>query len=274
VHPSARIPCSPEQLAAYLRRVGHDGPVRADAVTLSALHEAHLGAIPFENLEIHLGRPMRIAPDALFADLVERRRGGYCFQMNELFARVLLRIGFDVTRHAARVWLGNPTEVPARSHQCLAVIDRDGTRWLADVGFGGQSPLWPLRFGERTPVDHAGAGAFCMGVDRDHGYELRCVPAGETDERVLYTFTAEPQLPVDFVHANHAVSTMPGSHFVAGRLAARAERGLRQGLWNGRFSEVRNGVRSERSLDSAEEERVLQDVFGLDLPVPLVWKLP
>src|SRR5690606_6813912 len=122
-----------------------------DAPTLRALHEAHVGAIAFENLEIHLGNPMRLGPDALFDDLVARRRGGYCFQMNELFARVLLAIGFGVERFAARVWQGNATEVPPRSHQCLGITDGDGGRWLGDVGFGGQSPLWPVGWddGER-----------------------------------------------------------------------------------------------------------------------------
>src|SRR5690606_3666828 len=99
-----------------------------------------------------------------------------------------------------RVWQGNPTEVPPRSHQCLGITDGDGGRWLGDVGFGGQSPLWPVGWDDGERVDHAGCGTYRMGREPAWGRALYCVPPGAADERLLYTFSDEPQLPVDFTH--------------------------------------------------------------------------
>lgn len=263
--PSASVGCSPAQLQAYLARVGHRQAVAPDAATLRALHQAHVGRIAFENLEIHLGRAMRIEPDHLFADLVARRRGGYCFQMNELFARVLLAIGFGVDRFAARVWVGAPAAAPPCSHQCLRVTDGAGGRWLADVGFGGSSPLWPVAWGRDALVDQAGVGHYRMTRDPAWGWQLRCRRPEGGDEAVLYSFCDHPQLPVDFVFPNWSVSTMPDSRFVRMRMASRVEPGLRQHLLDGRFAEVLDGARRERQVDLDEEERLLREVFGLDV---------
>lgn len=270
-----RTPCSGEQLERYLARIAVDRPGTPDANTLSALHMAHLAAIPFENLEIHLGRPMRIGLDDLFADLVDRRRGGYCFQMNELFARVLLAIGFEVERFAARVWLRNPAPIPPRAHQVLRVRTSDGRRWLCDVGFGGGSPVMPVPF-EMQSVETQPLASYRLQQHEDHGVMLQMRgPEPDTAEwSNMISFSLEEQWPVDFRYSNHAVSTLPDSRFVLHRVVARTERELRQTLFDGTYRETRPDGVTERALDAAEEERVLRETFGLDLPTPIRWQPP
>lgn len=270
-----RSPCSAEQLRRYLQRVTHTAPVAADAATLVALHAAHLAAIPFENLEIHLGRPMRIEADAIFADLVDRRRGGYCFQMNELFARVLLAIGFEVERFAARVWLSNPTPMPPRSHQVLRVRTSDGRHWLCDVGFGGSSPLRPLPF-EMQRIDEQPLASYRLRHDAELGVilQLRGPESGTQEWSDMISFSTEDQWPADFRYSNFAISTMPDSRFVVHRIVSRTESGMRQALFDGRYRETRPTGVTERVLTATEEEQVLRETFGLDLPSPLVWRSP
>jgi N-hydroxyarylamine O-acetyltransferase len=118
-------------LGAYLRRVGYDGPAAPTDQVLGALHRAHLVAIPFENLDIMLGRPVRMDLESIQAKLVTGRRGGYCFEHGQLFGAVLERLGFSVERLLARV--SRPGQVLPRTHLTLRVgtPDRLGV-WLAD----------------------------------------------------------------------------------------------------------------------------------------------
>ena len=151
-------------LQAYLQRIGYDGGLDPTVETLTALHRAHVLSIPFENLDILLGRPIRLDLASLQAKLVRDRRVGYCFEQNALFAAVLEHLAFDVTGLAARVTMGEERTTP-RTHMILAV-DIAGTGWLADVGFGGDTLLDPISFESSEPV-HQGAWAFRLGVDGD-----------------------------------------------------------------------------------------------------------
>ncbi len=132
-------------LKAYLERLEYRGELAPTLETLKRLHFAHATHIPFENLEILLGRPIKLDRESLWTKMVTGRRGGYCFEQNALFATVLEELGFRVTRLAARVRLG-VKEIRPRSHMLLAV-EIEGNRWLADVGFGGEGLLHPLAAG-------------------------------------------------------------------------------------------------------------------------------
>src|SRR5215468_1867636 len=126
---------NPEQLEAYLTRIGVPQPAAADAAALRWLHRAHLLAVPFENLSIHLGEPISLDPGDLLAKVVGRRRGGFCYELNGAFALLLEALGFGVRRVAARVYGGGKLGPPF-DHLCLAVRPADdGAPWLADVGF-------------------------------------------------------------------------------------------------------------------------------------------
>lgn len=196
-------------LDAYIARIGYAGELDPTIETLTGLHRAHVLSIPFENLDILLGQPIRLDLQSLQSKLVHGRRGGYCFEQNALFAAVLEHLGFDVTRLAARVRMGDDRSTP-RTHMILAV-DIDGARWLADVGFGGDTLLDPISFDDG---DHVAQGSWWFELVAEDG-ATRILRGLRSDGWLdLYAFTEEPQLPVDFEVANHYTSTWPRSPFV------------------------------------------------------------
>jgi N-hydroxyarylamine O-acetyltransferase len=194
-------------LGAYLERIGYHGPVEPTRRVLDELHLGHVTRIPFENLDILLGRPIKLDLESLQRKLVQDRRGGYCFEHNTLFAAALEAIGFSVTRLAARVRFGT-RGVTARTHMTLRV-EADGEGWLADVGFGAGSIFRSIPIEPSGDVDQFG-WRFRL-VDDGGIRVLRARrPTGWTD---LYAFTFEPQHAVDYELANHYTSTHPSSPF-------------------------------------------------------------
>ena len=137
-------------LAAYLDRIAWGGGTAPTFGTLSGLVRAHMQAIPFENLDVLLGRPVSLDIDAIAAKLVHARRGGYCFEHATLFAHVLEELGFGVARHSARVTLVVKRHEAKRLHMFLTVALPDGV-FVVDPGFGGPAALRPL------PLADAGA---------------------------------------------------------------------------------------------------------------------
>ena len=248
-------------LEGYLTRIGYAGGLEPTIETLTALHRAHVLSIPFENLDILLGRPIRLDLESLQAKLVHGRRGGYCFEQNALFAAVLEHLRFQVTGLAARVSMGEERTTP-RTHMIIAV-DIAGARWLADVGFGGDTLLDPIAFDDDEPV-RQGAWAFRLVDEGDVRILWGLRPDGWID---LYTFSEEPQLPVDYEVANHYTSTWPRSPFVTKVIAQRS--GLEE-----RWMLIEDELRverpdgTERWAIGSDVERltILADRFGLVFP--------
>lgn len=252
-------------LQTYLARIGDPSTLRELGPTLEtlfALHRAHVLSIPFENLDIRLGRPILLDLESLQAKLLHGRRGGYCFEQNALFAAVLERLGFEVTGLAARVRMGDARSTP-RTHMILAV-DIAGVRWLADVGFGGDTLLDPIRFDEDERVEQ-GAWSFRLVPEDDHLRVLRGLRANGWMD--LYAFTEEPQLPVDYEVANHYTSTWPRSPFVTKVIAQRSGVDERWMLIEDELS-VERPDGTERWTVGSQEERlsILADRFDLVFP--------
>jgi N-hydroxyarylamine O-acetyltransferase len=248
------------QLDAYLRRIDFTGALRADFATLSVLHLAHATHIPFENIDVLLRRPIRLDLESLSAKLVERRRGGYCFEHNLLFAAMLDKVGFSVERLAARVRYGSEVVRP-RTHMLLTV-DLDGGRWLADVGFGSEGLLLPV------PMSDAPTRQFIWTyrvTERAEVFTLQSLrPSGWMD---LYAFTLEPQEQPDFDMANYFVSTHPDSPFVRTLTVQLPEPTVRYALRGRVLSEDRGGELATRTLGSDRElAAVLAQRFGVELP--------
>jgi N-hydroxyarylamine O-acetyltransferase len=234
---SAPRPLNDElDLQAYLLRIGVS-PVAATREGLITLHEAHLAAIPFENLDVLLGRPIRLDLGALQSKLVGARRGGYCFEQNSLFRAALLRLGFRVTPLAARVRVGSDAIRP-RTHMLLRVDLPEGP-FLADVGFGGDGFVRPLPLAA-TVETWEGQVGFRL-VRADEGFVLQTSQPGVWTD--LYVFTLEPQHPVDYEMANHFTSTYEHSPFLQNLTAQRS--------WPGRRLILRN-----RDLVSREGDKV------------------
>jgi N-hydroxyarylamine O-acetyltransferase len=248
---------------AYFERIGFAATASDDLATLEALHRLHPMAIPFENLSTLLREPIPLDTPALLAKLVARRRGGYCFEHNQLFADVLRTLGFDVTALAARVVWGRVSEsLGPRTHMVLRV--RVGTEdYLSDVGFGGLTLTGPLRF--RLDDEQSTPHESFRFVHRDGELEIEALIGGEW--RPLYRFDLQEQLPIDFEVLNHFVATHPSSHFLTTLVAARRTTDGRYALKNNELAVYRGASKEERTLGSAAEiGRVLAETFGIELP--------
>ncbi len=246
---------------AYLDRIGYAGDLDPTIETLTGLHRAHVLAIPFENLDIILGKPILLDVGSLQTKLVDDLRGGYCFEQNSLFAAALERLGFEITPLAARVRMG-VQEPTSRTHMILAA-DIDGTRWLADVGFGGDTLLEPISFDGDEQVQQ-GAWTFRL-IREAHSRVLQGLrPDGWM---ALYAFTEEPQLPVDYEVANHFTSTWPRSPFVTKVVVQRSGLDERWMLIDDELR-VERPSGTERWTVISPEERlfILADRFGLAFP--------
>jgi N-hydroxyarylamine O-acetyltransferase len=247
-------------LDACLRRVGYDGDTAPTGETLAALHRAHLDAIAFENLDIVLGRGIAVDLPSVQAKLVDRGRGGYCYEHGLLFAAVLERLGFSVERLLARVG-GDGDRPRARTHMTLRV--RAGAqRWLADVGFGS-GLLEPLPF-EAPGPQRQGPWTFELVATAPAAWELREL-AG--DEWVTgYAFDDQRQHAADVVMANHFTATYPRSPFVGQPVVVRKDADSIRRLRGRAFTITRpDWSTDERELDDAELAAALRDVFGLPL---------
>jgi N-hydroxyarylamine O-acetyltransferase len=246
-------------LDAYVARVGVTGALHVDSATLTSLHRAHLAAIPFENLDVILGRGVSVDLDRVQAKLVHDRRGGYCYEHGVLFSAVLVRLGFTVRRLLARVG-GDLARPHARTHMTL-FVDVDGQRWLADVGFGS-GLLEPIPLEPEIPRRQG-----------DWSYRLTRPTAGLWQLEELqdgtwvgqYTVEEQPQHQSDVVMANHFTSTWPGSPFVQRPVVVRKDEQQVRRLLGRELSFTRPGsAPATQTLEEAEIGPALRDL-GLDL---------
>ena len=245
----------------YLGRVGLSAPGPPDLETLRRLHAAHVAAIPFENLDILLGRGISLDLDRLHDKLLVQKRGGYCFEQNTLFLAILRQMEFRVLPREARVRAGSPAAVRPRTHMVLTV-EVDGEPWLADVGFGGEGLLEPVRVGgEATPPS---AGLAYRVIEEGELRVLQMRRDGDWDDQ--YAFALAPVHPIDFEVGNWFTSTYPQSPFVRTLTAQRTTRDVRYVLRYPTFTEIRESGIHTREISRGELMPLLRSVFLIDLP--------
>lgn len=251
-------------LDAYLARIGWHGPRVPTAGVLDGVLAAHMAAIPFENLDVLLGRPIPLETDALLAKLVHARRGGYCFEHNALLLHVLTELGFHARPLSARVRYQRPREfTPARTHLFVRVELEES--WLVDVGVGSMSPTAALRLAETGPQATPHEPRRLL---REDGLIYHQVQFGQ-EWHDICEFTLEEMPPIDRVVANWYTSTHPGSHFKNRLIVARGlPEGGRVGLLNRELVLRRRDGHSERRMLGSPEEllAVLAECFGLQFP--------
>ncbi len=246
---------------AYLTRIGYEGSVDPSAETLRWLHRAHVLTVPFENLDIHLGRSISLDPSDLFQKIVLSRRGGYCFELNGLFALLLEQLGFSVTRLAARVLYGAEGARP-RSHQLL-LVQIGESRWMTDVGFGGNGlrEPFPLTAGHEQ---QQGPDRFQLVIAERGEHMLQCDIEGAWEN--LYSFTLDPCLPVDYIFANYYHSHSPDSPFTQRRICTIPTLQGRKMLTDRLLKIHENGTTEELHVkDDAECKQQLQQHFKLTI---------
>jgi N-hydroxyarylamine O-acetyltransferase len=251
-------------LAAYLARIGYRGDASAHIGTLRELTLLHPCAIPFENLNPLLRRPVRLDIASIQEKLVLGGRGGWCFEHNLLMGHALAALGYDVIGLSARVvWNVPPGVVRGRSHMVLLVTLDDG-RYIVDVGFGGSTPTGPLRV--EAGIEQATPHEPFRLMPVDGGFLLEAKLEGTW--KGLYVFDLQPQALADYEMPNWYLCNHPESHFLVGVVAARVERDRRYALRNTDFAvHFPHGVTERRVLGSAAEIRqVLADVFRITVP--------
>ena len=251
-------------LAAYCKRIAYSGARRPAFETLQELHRLHPLAIPFENLDPLLGRPVHLDVNSLQRKLVRDGRGGYCYEHNLLFAGALRAIGFDVTELAGRVtWNVPPGQAYPRTHLLLLVV-LDDTRFIADVGFGGNVLTAPLAL-DTADEQNTPHGTFRL-EKRPASVILQAKIRGDWCD--LYQFDFAEQFMADHEQGNWFVSTHPSSIFLNRLMAARPTADRRRGLLNNEVVVHGVGIETSRTplCSAAELRSALTGVFGIRLP--------
>jgi N-hydroxyarylamine O-acetyltransferase len=246
-------------IKAYLERINYHGSLAPTAETLRALQVAHLLAVPFENLSIHANQPIVLEDEALFTKIVERRRGGFCYEANGLFAALLRALGFDAVMLSAGVANAEGEFGPDFDHMTLLVTLEQ--RWLVDVGFG-DSFLEPLLLDERSE-QRQGTRAYRILPGNSH---LILMQRDDGDEwQAQYRFTLQPHTFADYEEMCRYHQTSPQSHFTRARICSRATGEGRVTLSEMRFiTTAQSGERQERTLTSQEEyASILREHFGI-----------
>jgi N-hydroxyarylamine O-acetyltransferase len=262
-------------LAAYFERIAYRGPTAPSLSNLDALILAHVIAVPFENVDILLGRPIVLDPARIEHKLLAERRGGYCFEQNTYFMHVLRALGYPVLPISARVRFNRPREeTPPRTHVFLRVELPEGS-WLVDVGVGGLSPTCALRLAldvrQETPHEPR---RLCREGEWD-GLALRAPTAKLYHQafiadswRDVCEFTLEPMPEIDRELGNWYTSAHPESHFKSRLTVARATLDGRILLGDRNLTRRRkDGSGESREVASPDELlEVLHRDFGILLP--------
>jgi N-hydroxyarylamine O-acetyltransferase len=268
-------------ISTYLSRIGYSGPTDPTVETLFALQRAHLYTVPFENLDIHLGHPIRLEEDALYEKIVIRRRGGFCYELNGLFSRLLRLLGYGVVLLNARGVRDDGAYSREFDHMALQVTcpDEPERPWLVDVGWGN-GPLAPLRLDE-PGVQSQGERLFKIHREDEYFLLTEHIPEEALEKGLAedgpdvkearwikhYAFTLIPRAYEDFYECCQYHSTSPDSFFAHGRLCSLFLPNGRITLSELHLITTRDGIREERSLAGEDEFRViLKDWFAIDLP--------
>lgn len=266
-------------LHAYLERIAYSGATVPSAETLCALHRAHMFSVPFENLDIHLGRAILCDEARILHKVVHEHRGGFCYELNGAFAALLRTLGFEVTLLSARVARADGGSGPEFDHLTLRVdfpsLGASGhsntathpaspllaDAWLADVGFG-DSFVEPLHL--QPNLEQAQFGRVYRLVDANGALHLEVLTDGRWSRQ--YSFTLQPRQLSDFAGMCHYHQTSPESHFTRRRICTRATPQGRISLSDLKLIETREGRKEERELSGEEEWRaLLREQFQIDL---------
>lgn len=205
---------------------------------LTKLQEHHMEYIPFENLDIVVGREIRLTYQHLFEKIITKKRGGYCFELNTLYTALLKSLGFSSKAVLGRVWLSNPKHLPPRNH-LAHIVELEGKTYVTDVGFGGLISSIPLDINVSTPVNDKD-GLVRVSPLADHQYMIQ--RHNDKEWTNLYSFENVEVSAEDIEISNYYMSTHPNSHFYDHKFAGRSTPEGRVGLFNNKMS-IRKGIK-------------------------------
>ena len=252
---------TPFDLDGYLARIGWAGPRDVTFGTMAGVLRAHMMRIPFENLDVLRGRGVQVDRDSVYAKLVAAGRGGYCFEHGTLVQTALEQLGFSPVAHAARVILLRPRNEAPQTHMFLTVQLDEG-RYVLDPGFGGHGPLVPVPLQGTEACDKRDVHRM---LRRDGEWVLEAQIDGRAT--ALWSSTLERAEPVDFVMANHFVSTFPTSPFVTNLMLRAITAAGRVSVFNRALTRRHDQSEEKHVLESRGALRkLLNEDFGFDLP--------
>jgi N-hydroxyarylamine O-acetyltransferase len=244
-------------LTDYCRRIGFMGELRADIATVQALMQHQLRSVPFENLDVLAGKPISLNPADIVAKIIGQRRGGYCYEVNGVFAMALQALGIAYQFVAARPMF-YPVKRP-RTHMAL-LVTLDGVEWLCDLGFGSYGIREPLRLDVlETPVTQ-GFDTFMLSQE---GGDIVLKAQVEGAWAKQYGFNRCPVEWIDFAPANWLNSTHADAVFTQKPLIVVFTANGRNILFGDSFKQVEQGVTTQRMLAPHEQAEVLAAHFGL-----------
>ena len=254
---------------AYLERIryrqaSNPSTQRPTIDLLRSLHRAHLFTVPFENLDIHIGRTITCDEPRILHKIINERRGGFCYELNGAFAALLRELGFSVTMFSARVARDDGSLGPEFDHLTLRV---DLVQpWLADVGFG-DSFLEPLPLEDETEQEQAGRIYRVIPQPASSDREFALEVMAKSQWKKQYVFTLQPHVLSDFAGMCHYHQTSPESHFTRQQICSLATSEGRVTLSENKLIETRSGARLESVLAGRDEWRAeLKARFGVVLP--------
>ncbi|MGY3322506.1 MULTISPECIES: arylamine N-acetyltransferase family protein [Pseudomonas] len=251
----------------YLQRLGYDSPPPPTLATLRDLQLRHVCTFAFESLSTLLRLPVPIDLPSVEQKVLFDGRGGYCYELNQMFLALLQELGFEARGITGRVVMGGPPDArTARTHR-LSLVTLDGVRYITDVGFGGMVPSSPLQL-DTEAVQATAHEPYRLTFNAgENSYTLWAEVAGEW--RGLYVFDLQVQAAIDYEIGNWYVSTHPNSPFLGQLKVALLAPGKRHTLNNAHYAIHSLDQPSEkRLLNNAQELTVLlRDTFGIRVPV-------
>jgi len=251
-------------LGTYLKRLGYSSAPPPTLETLRELQLRHTAEFPFETLSTMLHAPVHVDRPTVQDKLLRQGRGGYCFELNQLFLLLLQALGFEARGLTGRVVMGGPEDAQTARTHMLVLVTLEGVRYIADVGFGGMVPTGPLMLD--SEAEQATPHEPYRLTLVDGTYTLRALVSGSW--RAMYVFDLQATVDIDYTVGSWYVSTHPDSPFLGQLIVARTGHRLRKTLNNGSFAIHRLGEASERmqlrDVDAVLE--VLRDEFAIQVP--------
>ncbi len=242
----------------YTQRIRYIGALQDSEACFKALHQAHLMSVPFEDLDIQLGRPLSLNLQDLYHKVVLSNRGGFCYELNHLFGSMLRELGFQVNFIAAQVYGEDEQWGPQFDHMAIQV----NGKWLADVGFGGRSFVQPLLLNDQNQQTDSG-GVYQIRATWDQKFHLLRQDREDGTFKPMYRFDLEPQEIQNFQTECRAKQRDPNSHFVNNKICTIATSEGRDSLLNSTFTRRIGSEKEVIEVDKEMEVDILKKYFKI-----------
>ena len=248
-------------LENYFRRIAYNGKTQKDISTVSEIMRCQLFSVPFENLDVQAGKIVSLVPEEIVEKILVRNRGGYCYEVNGLFAMALEELGVPYIFVAARPMI-YPVRRP-KTHMAI-VAEVDGKKWLIDLGFGSNSIRKPMRLDVIDVEVMQDTDRFMLSKTDESKYRLKAFVEGEWVDQ--YEFDLYPQEWIDFVPANHLNSTHPDTIFVKKLIVVLQNKTGKVVLMGDTLKTVSNGITTKEFVSPENRSAILSTHFGLVAP--------